>query len=58
MRILDNHDPNKVELHLLPNNSKLIIIQQVGGKKNYNLEGGEGICVIENIGLSEYDKSE
>ncbi|EGR34337.1 hypothetical protein IMG5_015760 [Ichthyophthirius multifiliis] len=39
----------KVDLHLLPQNENLIIVQQIKALP-YTLEGGEGICIIEKIG--------
>ncbi|EAR89092.2 calpain family cysteine protease (macronuclear) [Tetrahymena thermophila SB210] len=47
MKIVDSND-NKVDVYLGPHQDALIIIQQVRGGV-YRLEGGEGICLIENI---------
>ncbi|KRX01213.1 hypothetical protein PPERSA_05613 [Pseudocohnilembus persalinus] len=52
MKILDQPDPHKVDLYLLPGTESLIIIQQIGAKP-FKLEGGEGICIIEKIGKNK-----
>ncbi|KAL4500615.1 hypothetical protein ABPG72_003039 [Tetrahymena utriculariae] len=48
MKIIDSNENNKVDVYLGPHQDALIIIQQVRGGV-YRLEGGEGICLIENI---------
>ncbi|EGR28298.1 morn domain repeat protein [Ichthyophthirius multifiliis] len=48
MKIIDQNDCYKVDLHLMPNTEKLIIVQQIKALP-YNLEGGEGICIIDKI---------
>ncbi|CAD8178813.1 unnamed protein product [Paramecium octaurelia] len=46
MQIIDHRESQKLDICLSKKQTALIIIQQVGAKK-YNLEGGEGICIVD-----------
>ena len=46
------HNGN-LDLFLMPDNSKIVVIQQTKARP-FSLEGGEGICIIEKIPIKEW----